>query len=282
MPCTDRRSPGFTLLELVCVCAVLGILLATVIPAVGQQIIQARVTAETATLAAMAAAAQASFESADLEGTNLAALAGSVPAGTDLTNFSGSTDPTFVPATTNTYDWFAKVTRAMGGIPQIGVAPTQALQPQVARVLLNANGNTRLMLIGPSGETGQQRFLLVSLVATPGQLAMPPLPNPGNPQDPGDLAIFNDLWNTNWPSPTAVLPPSWLSGLTAAQAQAWSGTGTAGRHLWQLCVQRIVCPKYTITVKTTPIPRMPVTSITTSRARWPAIRRSCRRMAARW
>src|SRR5580698_3790110 len=111
MRCTDQPDPGFTLIELVCVCAVIGILLATVVPAIGQQIIQARVAAETSGLQALGAAVQASFESADLEGTNLCALAGSVPAGTDLTSFSSSTDPTFVPGTTNTYDWFAKVAR---------------------------------------------------------------------------------------------------------------------------------------------------------------------------
>jgi prepilin-type N-terminal cleavage/methylation domain-containing protein len=251
MPCTRTHSPGFTLIELLCVCAVISILLATVGPAIGQQIVQARVTAETATLQAMGAAAQASFESADLEGTNLAALAGSVPAGVDPTSFSGSTDPAFVPATTNTYDWFAKLARQMGGIPQAGVAPTPALQPQVASVLRNASNNSRLMLIGPATEPGQQRFLLVSLVAAPGQLALPPLPNPANPQDPANLALFNDIWNTNWPSPTAVLPPSWTAGLSSGQLQAWLNGGTGGRHLWQLCVQRIVCPKYSITINNT-------------------------------
>jgi prepilin-type N-terminal cleavage/methylation domain-containing protein len=250
MRSTEPPLPGFTLLELLCVCAVIGILLATVAPGIGQQVIQARVTAENTSLQAIAAAVQASFESADLEGTNLAALAGSVPAGTDLTNFSSSTDPAFVPATTNTSDWFAKVARQMGGTPQPGVAPTPALQPQLARVLLNASNASRCMLIGPAAEAGQQRFLLVSLMAAPGQLAMPPLPNPQNPQDPADLALFNDIWNTNWSSPGAVLPPSWAAALTGAQVQAWLG-GAGGTRLGQLCVQRIVCPKYTITVNNT-------------------------------
>jgi len=250
MPSTDRSHSGFTLLELLCVCAVIGILLATVAPAIGQQILQARVSAETSSLQGMGAAVQASFESTDLEGTNLAALAGSLPSGVDATNFSSSTDPTFVPATTNTFDWFAKIARQMGSTPQPGVAPTPALQPQVAAILVNANKNSRLMLVGPATEATQQRFLLISLMASADQLALPPLPNPSNPQDPGNLALFNDIWNTSWTSPAAVLPPSWMAALTPQQAQAWLGGGGGGR-LWQLCVQRIVCPKYTITINNT-------------------------------
>ena len=247
---SPARTPrkGFTLVELACVCAVIGILLATLAPVIGFQIIQARVTAETSALQNLAAAVQASFESSDLEGTNIAAIAGSVPTGVDVTNFSASTDPGYAPATTNTYDWFAKIARQTGNTPLVGVPPTAALQPQVAAILVNPNKNTRCMLIGPATEATQQRFLLISLVAAPGQLAIPPLPNPANFQDPADLALFNDIWNTNWTSPAAVLPPSWTSALTAAQVQAWQGAGPSGGHLWQLCVQRIACPKYTITI----------------------------------
>jgi prepilin-type N-terminal cleavage/methylation domain-containing protein len=247
---TSKKS-GFTLIELACVCAVIGIILATLAPVIGFQILHARVTAETTALQNMAAAAQASFESSDLEGTNVAAIAGSIPSGVDATNFSSSTSPAFVPSTTNTYDWFAKIARQMGDAPQVGVAPTPALQPQVAGILINPDNNTRFMLIGPTNEATQQRFLIVSLMAAPGQLAVPPLPNPSNLQDPADLALFNDIWNTNWTSPAAALPPSWTSALSAAQVQAWQGTGSSSGHLWQLCVQRIVCPIYTITINNT-------------------------------
>ncbi len=251
MPSTSPRRAGFTLIELVCVCAVIGILLATATPSIGRQVWLARVAAETATLQTFAIAAQASFESSDLEGTNLAALPGSIGAGVDPTVFSTSTDPSALPGTTTAADWFAKLGRQMGGLPQIGVAPTPALQPQLADILLNRCGNPRLLLLGPANEAAQQRFLLVSLVAPAEQLALPPWPNPANPQDPANLALFNDLWNTSWTSPAAVLPPSWTAALSPAQAQAWLGGGAGGRRLWQLCVQRIVCPKYTITINNT-------------------------------
>lgn len=247
----QRLDRGFTLIELVAVCAVIGILLATSAPFIGRQLMDARVAAETSALQAMGASAQASFESVDLEGTNIAALPGAVPTGVDSTAFSGSTDPSLIPATTQTCDWFAKLARQMGYSPQPGVAPTPGLQPQVAQILINADRNTRVMLVGPENEPNQQRFLIASLMAPAGQLAIPPLPNPANAQDPANLAFFNDIWNTVWTYPGAVLPPSWIAALTPAQVQAWQGNGGSSRRLWLFCVQRIICPKYTVTINNT-------------------------------
>ena len=247
---TDREN-GFTLIELIAVCAVIGLLVAIAAPAIGWQQLQSRCAAESAHLQRLAAAVQASFESSDLESTNLAAIAGSIPAGVDPTAFSSSTDPSFIPSTTNPWDWFAKVTRQMGDSPQIGIAPTPALQPRTAAVLINPDQNARLMLIGPTSESTQQRFLLVSLMAPSGELAMPPLPDPSNPQDPANIALFDDIWNTDWTNSAAVLPPSWTSALSAQQVMAWQGNGAGPGRLWQLCVQRIVCPKYSLTVNDT-------------------------------
>ncbi len=237
-------APGFTLIELVCVCALIACLLAVAAPAVGYRVLRDRVEAESAALQAMAAAVQASWDSTDLEGTNLAALPGAVPSGVDPTLFSTSLDPTPPAASTHAYDWFAKIARQMGYAPQAGVSPYA--QPQVKNVLVNSCGNVRVMLLGPS-EPGQQRFLLLSVVDSPGQLALPTWPDPGNPQDPADLALFEDIWNTDWTS-AAALPASWLAALTPAQAQAWQGAAGGRGRLWQLCVERIVCPKFTITV----------------------------------
>ncbi len=248
-PGNGVRRQAFTLVELIGVCALLGLLFAIVGPGIGRQILQARVATESAALQTLAAAAAASFESTDLAGTNLAAIAGSLPTGIAATNFSSSTDPTVVPAALTSADWFAKLARQQGNSPQPGSAPLQ--QPQVAAVLVNPNANVRLMLLGPTNESAQQRFLLISLMAPPGQLTLPPWPNPANGQDPANLALFNDIWNTNWTSPASTLPPTWISALSPAQAQAWQGAGSSGGRLWLLCVQRIICPKYTITINNT-------------------------------
>jgi prepilin-type N-terminal cleavage/methylation domain-containing protein len=250
-PGEELGDLGFTLVELICVCALISILLAVVTPTIGRQILLSRVAAENATLQNFAVAAQGSFESTDLEGTNLAALAGTVPTGVDATNYSTSTNPVLLPTTTNTFDWFAKLARQMGSAPQVGIAPAPALQPQLAGILINPEQNIRIFLLGPTNETNQQRFLLVSLMAPSGMLALPAWPNPANPQDSANLALFNEIWNTNWTASAAVLPPTWTAALTSDQIQAWQGSASGGSRLWLLCVQRIVCPKFTLTVNNT-------------------------------
>jgi type II secretory pathway pseudopilin PulG len=239
---------AFTILELVAVCAVIGILVAVSFPAIGARILHARVAAETGELKRLADAVRASFESTDLQGTNIAALAGSIPVGVNPTSFSISTDVNLLPATTQSSDWFAKLARQLGETPALGIAPSWNLQPRVAGVLQNANHLTRILLEGPATETNQQRFLLLSLMAPSGTLALPALPNPSNAQDPANLLLFNDTWNTDWTSANAALPPSWINGLSSSQAQAW--TAGSGR-LWQLCVERIVCPKFSLTINDT-------------------------------
>jgi len=246
-----KFRPGFTLLELVAVCAILGILAAIALSDATRQIQRSRIAAENTALGRIAAAIQASFESTDLESNNIAAIGSSVPTGVDLTAFSTSTATSSLPSTTNAPDWFAKVTRQMGDTPVIGAPPTPPLQPRTAAVLLNANQSVRLLWEGPETESGQQRFLLVSLMDPDGALVLPAWPNPATTQDPSNLALFSDTWNTDWTNPAAVLPPSWISALTPAAIQAWQGGNGSPGRLWQLCVRRIVCPKFNLIVNNT-------------------------------
>lgn len=236
------RGRGFTLLEVLCVCALLACLAAVAAPALGLRILRDRARTEDAALGALAEAARASFDSTDLEATNVAAFPASVPAGVDATRFSSSLDPAARPATTSAPDWFAKIARQLGHTPALGRPPTADVQPQVAAVLVNPDGNTRFLLAGPTGETAQQRLLFLSLMGPPDQLALPSWPDHADGQDPADLALFEDAWNADWDDPAAALPASWAARLTAEQAARWRG------RLWQLRVRRIVCRKCVLTL----------------------------------
>jgi FtsP/CotA-like multicopper oxidase with cupredoxin domain len=88
----------------------------------------------------------------------------------DFSQLPAST--TALYSTTDSASWFAKVARLRGITPVIDAAPTAAVQPELAKIAFNANGNARLLFAGPV-EAGQQRFLLVSLAGRAEQLALP-------------------------------------------------------------------------------------------------------------
>lgn len=238
MPSTPPRHPtrGFSLLEIVLVLFIFGLLAAAMTPSVRDVVEKGRREAETRTLAELAATITGSFEHTDLTNLNLAALPGTIGAGDTATVFSTSTGGY---PTAGATDWFAKVARLRGLSPQVGVAPTPALQPELARIAFNPLGQPRLLLAAPA-ESGRQRFLLVSLLARSDQLALPPYE--------ANAAWFDAIWNHDWESRTAALPGYWSGRLTAAQSAAWAAGpgGTTQAH--KLCVRRIVLPKFRVTV----------------------------------
>jgi hypothetical protein len=61
------------------------------------------------------------------------------------------------------------------------------------------------------------------------------------------LSYFNDFWDTDWNYSGATLPKSWTSALTTYQVASWQSNS----NMSLLRVQRIVCPKYSITINNT-------------------------------
>lgn len=232
-----RVLRGFSLLEIVLVLFVLGILAAALAPALRETIERGRRDAEGKTLDELANAVTSTFDATDLTNDNVAALPGTIGAGDTATRFSTSTSAT--SATTAAADWFAKVARARGLTPQIGVAPTTASQPALAQIAFNPAGNPRLLFAGPN-EAGRQRFLLISLTARSDQLILPPYE--------ASAAWFDALWNSDWESRTAQPPAYWTGKLTPAQLSAWTQGGSGLTQVYRLCVRRIVLPKFTVTV----------------------------------
>ncbi len=232
-----RFIRGFSLLEIVLVLFVLGLLAAALVPSVRDVIENGRIDAEKRSLDDLANTVTASFDNTDLTNLNLSALPGTIGPGDTATEFSASSTAPY--ATTNNSSWFAKVARLKGLSPVIGSPPTPAVQPALAPIAFNGLANPRLLFAGPN-ETGQQRFLLISLMAPGGQLVLPAYD--------GSVAWFNAIWNGDWDSRTAAVPGYWTGLLTPAQLAAWSQGSGGLTQTWRLCVRRIVLPKFIVTV----------------------------------
>ena len=231
-----RVIRGFSLLEIVLVLFVMGILAAVLLPSTRDVIERSQREAELRSLAEIADTISRSFEATDLTTLNVAALPGTIGSGDSPTVFSAST--TALYSTTDSASWFAKVARLRGITPVIDAAPTAAVQPELAKIAFNANGNARLLFAGPV-EAGQQRFLLVSLAGRAEQLALPAYE--------ASAAWFDAIWNHDWENRAGGLPTYWVSHLTTAQAAAWT-PGGALTQISKLCVRRIVLPKWRITL----------------------------------
>lgn len=216
---------------------VLGILASLLLPSARDIIERSQREAEARTLEELADTITRSFTSPDLSLLNIAALPGTIGTSDTATVFSqAATSPH--PATA-LGSWFAKVARLRGLTPTVGAPPTVAVQPELARIAYNRNGNPRLLFAGPV-ETGRQRFLLVSLAGRAEQLVLPAYE--------ADPAWFEALWNHDWESRTAGLPAYWAARLSAAQAAAWLQGSGGLTQVNRLCVRRIVLPKHRLTV----------------------------------
>jgi len=232
-----RPRAGFSLLEIVLVLFVIGVLAAVLLPSARDLIERGQREAEMRSLAEIADTITRSFDETDLSGLNIAALPVSIGTSDTPTSFSNSTTAGY--STTQSSSWFAKVSRLRGLTPTVGVAPIPSLQPELAKIAFNANGNARLLFVGPS-ESGRQRFLLVSLASRAEQLALPAYES--------TTAWFDAIWNHDWENRAAGLPAYWSARLTSAQTAAWT-QGTGGlTQVSKFCVRRIVLPKFTLTL----------------------------------
>jgi type II secretory pathway pseudopilin PulG len=247
--CFFNASLAFTLIEVIAVCTILGVLFAISLPSIQSQVWDSKKKAEDSQLEYLAQIINSSFESNDLQGTNIASFADSIPRGTDPTQFSITTDVTVVPSICAMNDWYVKIAHQAGFNSQLGSAPTRSLQPQLANILINPSNNTRIMLAGPSNEFTQQRFLILSLLTPSGEVQLPNLPDPNNANT--YITFFNDIWNTDWTYREAKLPQSWISLLTPLQQSAWLNNNHSSTNINLLRVKRITCPKYSLTINNT-------------------------------
>jgi prepilin-type N-terminal cleavage/methylation domain-containing protein len=231
------KARGFSLLEIILVLSVIAILTGVLLPSARGIITQSQRDAESQALNKLAELISASFESPDLSLLNIAAFPGSIGPADSPTLFSDSTIADY--GTTTNSHWFAKVARAQGITPQIGVAPSTSSQPELARIAYNQTGNPRWLFAAPA-ESGKQRFLLVSLSGRREQLTVPVFES--------TVLWFDAIWNHDWESRTAGLPDYWVNRLSPDQVAAWLQSPGGLSRVNQFCVQRIVLPKYRLSV----------------------------------
>lgn len=231
-----RRA--FTLLEILVVLSIIGVLTSYFLVGLSDSILAGKIKVEDAALATIRADIERSFDSDDYSQVNIAAFSGEVPNTVSATTFNTSPDGTY-SAMADT-DWYAKVARGRG-IGYSTAAPTRTSQPAIGDLLYNDFNRARLLIAGPTSETGHQRFLLISIEARPEQLVLPTYDGAG---------WFDAVWNTDWNTKTGQLPSYWTSRLTTAQTSAWNGD-SRGSKLFRLRVVKINVPRFNVTISNT-------------------------------
>lgn len=231
-----RSIKAFTLIEALIVVAIMAIVATITFSDSLEAVIRKKINAEDQALALLERDIRVSFENTDLSGTNIASFVNEIGTGDIATAFSTDTNPVYT--TTNSNDWFAKIARIRGTAVQLGVAPLPNNQPALAKLLFNHSGNARLLVAAPP-EADKQRFMLISLIAQPGELTLPAY------QD--NTTWFDAIWNTDFTNRNPAASGLWKSILAPDQIAQWEGD-SSGTNLYRLRVQRVTLPRFVVTV----------------------------------
>jgi type II secretory pathway pseudopilin PulG len=245
MKSTEAR--GEFLLTMLIAVAIIGIVAGMLAPVLANQLDDAQIRNERAILKSLRQDFEGTYDALDYENLNEASLAGTgLPAGIDPTTFDqGDAFPARVYAPTVTVDpvgWATKLAQKRGlATYVVGAAYGYAAANEYVGLAFNHYRLQRCLIVGPSGETGRQRYLLLSLMAPADRgLAFPVA---------DATQTFNTLWDQSWESTGAQAPAAWSALLTAAQVALWNTASSNNRtNASRLLVERIVQPKYTLTL----------------------------------
>jgi len=227
--------------------AIVGILAGILAPVLANKLDDAQIRSESETLRSLRKDFEATYDSVDFANLNEASVAGSgLPAGTVFTTFDqGTSIGSRVYAGTVLVDaagWATKLAQHRGVSSYVVGALYSALaQNQYSAIAFNPYQVQRCLVLGPTGEAGQQRYLLLSLMAPPYRvLAFPS----------GDSTqTFNSIWDQSWESTQAQAPALWGTLLSPPQFALWNTTSANNRtNASRLLVERIVQPKYSLTL----------------------------------
>lgn len=242
----DGASGEFLLMLLIAV-AIVGILAGILAPVLANKLDEAQIRSEAETLRSLRKDFEATYDALDFARLNEASVPGSgLPAGTVFTTFDGATGiATRMFGPTVTVDpagWVTKLAQKRGVTSYVvGASYSNLAQNQYSAIAFNAYGVERALVIGPTGEAGQQRYLLLSLMVPPYRaLAFPA----------ADAAqTFDSIWDQSWESTQSQAPALWSSLLPPGSYALWNTASANNRtNASRLLVERIVQPKYTLTL----------------------------------
>jgi type II secretory pathway pseudopilin PulG len=242
-----KSTHGEFLLMLLVAVAILGILAGILAPVLANKLDDAQIRAETDILRTLRKDFEATYDSIDFNNLNEASIDNSgLPAGTFFTTFdqaSGVASRIYGQGIlVDSAGWVTKLAQKRGVSSYVvGATYTAQSQNEYTAIAFNAYKVQRCLVIGPTGETGQQRYLLISLMVPPYRLLVFPATD--------STQTFDSIWDQNWESTQAQAPALWGSLLSATQFADWNSVTENNRtNASRLLVERIVQPKFTVTI----------------------------------
>jgi type II secretory pathway pseudopilin PulG len=243
----QRRARGEFLLMLLVAVAIVGILAGILAPVLANKLDDAQIRSEVETLRSLRKDFEGTYDSLDYANLNEASVANSgLPAGTVFTTFDQATAVApriFSPSVlVDPAGWVTKLAQKRGVTSYtIGASYMALTESQYTAIAFNGYQVQRCLVVGPTGESGQQRYLLVSLMVPPYRALVLPVADA--------TQTFNSIWDQSWESTQTQAPALWSSLLTPAQFALWNTASANNRtNASRLLVERIVQPKYTLTL----------------------------------
>ena len=245
IPSKDPRGSqaGELLIMTLLAVAILAVLAGMIVPVMQNRIDDLRLSGERDALGSLASDISATFDSTSYD-LNISALPNTgLPAGTTFTTFNSASDlqggAYSASYIVDGAGWQARLAARRGmTAPTAGTTIVPATGSEFSRLVFNSFGTQRCLLVGPSGESGRQRYLLVSLMAPAFRGLVFPSGDP--------TQLFNAIWDQGWESSTAQIPSLWSTGLSTAAAASWNAVSTGNRtNAARFVVARVTQPKYT-------------------------------------
>jgi len=242
----DRGRGEFLLMLLIAV-AIVGILAGILAPVLANKLDDAQMRSEAQTLKSFRRDFEATYDAVDYTDLNESSVASSgLPSGTVFTTFDLATaiaTRIFSPSiVVDPAGWVTKLAEQRG-ISSYVVGATYSVlsENEYTSIAFNAYQVQRCLVIGPSGESGQQRYLLISLMVPPYRALVFPVADA--------TQTFDSIWDQSWESTQTQAPALWSTLLTAGQYSLWNTLSSNNRtNASRMLVERIVQPKYTLTL----------------------------------